>query len=310
MGIAFISFQEPDVADEIAEENYIFTYNVEQNEEMRALGAEVGLVDWDFDAAELPLDMVWANLDLEKQQDVLSGNFGMLFKKLVVVIMQLSMCLLNVVALLYVQVYLSHEGVEGDLYWATVAAKFLISGGLVLFNLLVVPYMLCVGEETVKRLTKSSKDENFFWGYNFLLFLNTLLLPIISFYYFESAYRKDSTEVAQYNSFDLDPRFLAKCVFKNSEFFLLYIVNCTFFMLVFQLVTPASKIKHNCEEISFSPNGKKKLLHWLFDPIYSAAVQMNVYMLSMVFSVTNPLILFVGLVFFFASLLMDKYNFL
>lgn len=85
-GIAFISFQEQDVAEELVEESDVLKYNVDENDEMKPIGEAVGIEDWEFEAAQLPLDLVWANLDIDNQLDVLSGNFGILLKKMAILL--------------------------------------------------------------------------------------------------------------------------------------------------------------------------------------------------------------------------------
>jgi len=55
--------------------------------------------------------------------------------------------------------------------------------------------------------------------------------------------------------------------------------------------------------------GKTKFKHWFFDIGYNNATVLTVFTLCMIFSVSAPIVLFVGTIYFIIRYYVDKYNF-
>lgn len=56
--------------------------------------------------------------------------------------------------------------------------------------------------------------------------------------------------------------------------------------------------------------GKTKFRHWFFDIGYNNAIVLSVYTLCLLFSISAPIVLIIGTLYFTVRYFIDKYNFI
>lgn len=255
--------------------------------------------NWVISEAPPNYDIIWKNLKNPTYK--ICARFVILNALLLLINIIIITVVSSIDKILNVREKQSQEekGSNGSSFSVVITAWF--SPFIVIFvNSIVQPVLITCVSMMIGFIRKSSEHNYVLKGNFMFLILNTIIIPLLSVSplnaFLKLVYEKEMEKLSEQ---------LGAILFNSSGFFAMrYILHCYFLTCANQLLQiPQFSMRSIYEKIT-----KKETETWTFDFGYWYAFNTSMLALILTFSVTVPLILPLGSLYFFLRYYIDKYN--
>ncbi|CDW87165.1 integral membrane protein [Stylonychia lemnae] len=268
---------------------------------------EDDVIDWKFEFAPCPSDIFWDKFNKKSSLRIFKIIMINLMIFLFTVVLISPISILNS---LEPYIYSMQNEQNVNSFIGTLIALSISPIILFIFNQVFIPNLVDLSTYYEEIENKSQRHRSNLFKQLVFLLLNTVFMPITQTTTIESflvhVIKEDISDI----QLELSSKFL-----KTSEFFLRYIIQCTFMNNIFQLLDAPHQLyllfvrccKKNRPYLK--QNGRLED-NWYFDISYHFAFSITVFIIIMIFSASVPLIPLFGFFYFSIRYFVDKYNFM
>eukprot|EP00347_Sterkiella_histriomuscorum_P005148 403357711 len=306
-GVAFISLTKATLVTKLVRELGLIKREIKTANQF--VYNKYHVQDWNFEFAPCPSDIYWEKLNKKTSLRLFKTimiNF-MIFFLTVVLISPLS--ILNSMEPLVM--YFQKQQTEGS-FLSTLIVYSLTPLILFVFNQVFIPTLVDMTSYYEEIESKSQRHRSNLFKQLVFILINTVFIPITQTTTIEGFLVHVAKEDLTDFQLELSRKFL-----RTSEFFLRYIIQCTFITNIFQLLDAPHQIYLSCRRLFKQRKHKipksQQQSHkdnWYFDVGYHLAFSVSVFVIVMIFSASVPLIPLFGFLYFAIRYIVDKYNFM
>ena len=298
-GNAFLVFKSPSIVDKILN-NKNLIYNRMNTFE----GTLLAIEDWIIKRAPFPSEIIWDNIKYSKKWRTIR-MYSFTFILFIVCLIIITPAFINDEISPLIQ-DLSKQIKNQDI--KTILTEYSYTLIVVVMNSGVIPFIVGYIAMFELHYKRSYREKSIFVKNVVFMVVNCFFIP--TFGVLSMSKIKEGIKLLIINHWDFD---ISEGFIKNSYFFMRYIIQVIFISNGFQLLALPQLFVKKFRVFLAKTDYEKfyaSLVKKYFDYGYNYSFSITVFMLTLVFSTTIPLIVPFGSLFFILKYYIDKYNLL